>query len=51
VAGLILAFAPPLPYAAELPATVLYGVTYARIAWAMWNATREASPVPGVGFV
>jgi hypothetical protein len=42
VAGVILAFAPPVPYEVEIPGAVLYAITYAWIAKAMW--TRIGAP-------
>lgn len=37
VSALLIAFCPPLPFLVELPATALFGLTYAAIARSMWR--------------
>jgi hypothetical protein len=37
--GLVIAFSPPLPFVAELPATALYGIACIALARGMWHAS------------
>ncbi len=47
LAGIIVAFAPPIPFEGEVPGIVLYSIVYARISVAMWRGagTEDAAPV------
>jgi hypothetical protein len=39
--GIVIAFSPPLPFLAELPATAVYGITYVTLARCIWRASRS----------